>query len=400
MARLIRHFDWSKTDLGPIEAWPQYLRAAVETIVQSPAAMILLSGPGGVMIYNDGYAEIAGLRHPSILGVPVRAGWPEIADFNSNVLRVCLGGQTLTYHNQEFGLLRNNVPETAWFDIYYSPVYDSSGQAQAVMAVIHETTNRVLLEQQRDHAEKALRASNLALRRANADLEQFAFSASHDLKEPLRMVSVYTELLKRKLAGKLDHGTEMLLNYCIEGAGRLDALINDLLEYTRASAEPDADAPAISAESVVEHTLTILAPSILECGAHITVGPLPELKIQSVHLQQIFQNLIGNAIKYRSHRPVRIHVSARNEADIWTFSVEDNGIGIDPIYKDQVFGLFKRLHVSSEYSGTGLGLAICKKLVDRYGGRIWIDSRPNEGSTFCFTLPLAQQPISIAATAT
>ena len=330
----------------------------------------------------------------------MRTGWPEIADFNSNVLRLCLAGQTLTYQDQELVLLRNNVPENAWFDIYYSPVYDPSGEAQAVLAVIQETTNRVLLEQQRDQAEKALRASNLALRRANADLEQFAFSASHDLKEPLRMVSVYSELLKRKLTGKLDHGTEMLLNYCIEGAGRLDALINDLLEYTRASADPEADAPAISAESVVEHTLTILAPSILESGADITVGPLPELKIQSVHLQQIFQNLIGNAIKYRSQRPVRIQVSARDEAGVWTFSVADNGIGIDPIYQDQVFGLFKRLHVSSEYSGTGLGLAICKKLVDRYGGRIWVDSTPDEGCTFYFTLPLAQQAISIAATAT
>ena len=390
LAGLIRHFDWSATDLGPLSSWPQYLRTAVDIVVQSPVPMILLCGSTGIMVYNDGYSEIAGLRHPGMLGGKVLEEWPEIADFNRNVLDVCLAGGTLTYFDQHLTLLRNRVPEQTWFNIYYSPVLDSSGVPEAVLAVVNETTGRVMTEQQRDQAEQSLRSSNQALKHANADLEQFAFSASHDLQEPLRMVTVYSQLLKRKLADKLDTETEILLRHCVEGADRLDRLIKGLLEYTRASSDAISDPPAVSLDDILRHTLGVLRSSIEDSSAAITCNSLPALHIQPIHAQQILQNLISNAIKYRAARPLKIHVAASRGQGNWVFSITDNGIGLDAAYKEQIFGLFKRLHGSSEYSGTGLGLAICRKLVERYCGRIWVDSVLGQGSTFSFTLPLAE----------
>jgi signal transduction histidine kinase len=391
LASLIQNYDWSATDLGAIHTWPLHLIHAVNLIVLSPVPMILLWGPNGIMIYNDGYSEIAGLRHPGILGGRVLEGWPEIADFNANILRVCLAGRTLSYHNQPMVLFRNKVREQAWFNIHYSPVPNLDGHPEGVLAVIRETTEQVLTEELRGRADKALIESNHALKQANADLEQFAFSASHDLQEPLRMVSVYSQLLQRKLAGKLEPESQILLKHCIDGAMRLDNLIKDLLEYTRASSDSITDPPPVDLGSVVEHVLEILRPQLTEVSATVTTDPLPTMRIQAIHGQQIYHNLISNAIKYRSSSPLRLHIGAvQNTEKQWTFHVSDNGIGLDPAYKEQIFGLFKRLHSSSEYSGTGLGLAICKKLVDRYGGRIWVDSKLGTGSTFYFTLPLAE----------
>ncbi len=360
-------------------------------MVLSPVPMILLWGHNGIMIYNDGYSEMAGLRHPGILGGRVLEDWPEIADFNRNILHVCLAGKTLSYHNQPLVLFRNKVREQAWFNIDYSPVPDEDGRPDGVLAVIRETTEQVLTEELRTRADKALIESNHALKQANADLEQFAFSASHDLQEPLRMVSIYSQLLQRKLAGKLEPESQVLLRHCIDGAVRLENLIKDLLEYTRASSDAIADPPPADVNSVVRHVLEILQPQLTEVSAAVTAHQLPTLRIQAIHCQQIFHNLISNAIKYRSQNPLRLDISAvQSKQGHWTFQVADNGIGLDLAYKEQIFGLFKRLHSSSEYSGTGLGLAICKKLVDRYGGRIWVDSKLGEGSTFYFTLPLAE----------
>jgi len=391
LADLIQRHDWAATDLGPISRWPHYLRNAVDLILLSPVPMILLWGKSGIMIYNDGYAEICGLRHPSILGGKVLEGWPEIAEFNSNVLRSCLAGKTLSYRDQKMILFRNKVREQAWFDIHYSPVLGSQGEPEGVLAVITETTQKVLSEKLRSRGAQALLTANQALKQANADLEQFAFSASHDLQEPLRMVSIYSQLLQRKLSGKLDAETEVLLRHCMEGAMRLDNLMQDLLEYTRASSDAIDSPQPVPLEAIVQHVISILQPGLQEAGATVTTDPLPALRIQAIHAQQIFHNLISNAVKYRSARPLQLHIGAEQGAGgHWTLAVSDNGIGLDPAYNEQIFGLFKRLHSSSEYSGTGLGLAICKKLADRYGGRIWVESIPGEGSTFRFTLPLAE----------
>jgi PAS domain S-box-containing protein len=241
-------------------------------------------------------------------------------------------------------------------------------------------------------AREALARSNDELRRANADLEQFAYSASHDLKEPLRMVAIYSQILQRKYGQKLDVNANEYLRTVLTGAQRMDKLVHDLLAYTRSSAPADSSEPisSVDAEAVFEQAVTNLSQSIEESGATIEKGALPPLRVMEVHLLQLFQNLIENAIKYRGNTPPQIRVQAtrEKEQDLWRICVDDNGIGIAPEYRDQVFGIFKRLHPSEHYSGTGIGLAICQRLVLRYGGRIWVESEgEGKGSTFCFTLP-------------
>jgi PAS domain S-box-containing protein len=225
------------------------------------------------------------------------------------------------------------------------------------------------------------------LRRANEGLEQFAFSASHDLQEPLRSVKIYSELLAKRHADTIGEEAQQFITNVRNGATRMEMLIRDLLTYTQATKfeEPQE---TIDANEALNSALANLASSVLESGAKISADPLPSLHVHGMHLQQLFQNLIGNAIKYRSpERSLTVHVAAERRSAQWIFTVSDNGIGIDPEYKENIFGLFKRLHTSDEYSGTGIGLAICHRIVDRYHGRIWVESEPGRGSTFRFELP-------------
>ena len=225
------------------------------------------------------------------------------------------------------------------------------------------------------------------LRRANDDLEQFAYSVSHDLQEPLRSVSIYSELLIRRCADRLDGEAQELLRYLAEGAARMEALVGDLLEYTRV-VKLDVSTDKTDANSVLATVLSNLAETMVGLDAKVISGELPEVRASSVHLQQILQNLISNALRYRGREPPVVHVDAtQHDGGYALFSVKDNGIGFEPQFKEQIFGLFKRLHTSKEYPGTGLGLAICRRIVERYRGRIWAESTPGEGSTFYFTLP-------------
>jgi signal transduction histidine kinase len=237
-----------------------------------------------------------------------------------------------------------------------------------------------------------LRNVEAALRSANENLEQFAFSASHDLKEPLRALKVYSELLTRELNGNPRPEIQKYIEYIHGGASRMENLVADLLAYTGATAF-EQPAETIDANEVLQNTISDLANTVAEAGARITADPLPSVRVHYTHLQQLLQNLIGNAIKYRSpHRPPEIHLSAGVRDGSWVFTVRDNGIGIDPEYKEKIFGLFKRLHNTNEYSGTGIGLAICKRIIDRYQGQIWVESEPGNGSTFHFTLPVWPAP--------
>jgi PAS domain S-box-containing protein len=228
------------------------------------------------------------------------------------------------------------------------------------------------------------------LRHANYDLEQFAFSASHDLQEPLRSIKIYSELLSRRHGNLINEEANTFLNFVKDGATRMEMLVRDLLSYTRASAVEHPD-ELVDANAAFAAALTNLTGAISETGATVTSASLPTVLAHSLHLQQLFQNIIGNAIKYRSpDRTPAVHVAARKQNGFWTFSISDNGIGIEPQYKENIFGLFKRLHTADQYSGTGIGLAICRRIVDRYGGRIWVDSEPGEGSTFRFTIPAGE----------
>ncbi len=236
---------------------------------------------------------------------------------------------------------------------------------------------------------EALRRSNSELKRLNEDLNQFAYSASHDLREPLRMVSIYTQFLGRKLSGDLDgEGTEFL-EHILKGAERMEALVRDLLAYTQASEPNEAMDSRVDGNEALRRAIANLDAGIKESGVKITPSSLPTVNILEVHLTQVLQNLIGNAVKYRREAALEITIEAVCEGEMWRFSVEDNGIGIEEEYKEQIFGVFKRLHTSEEYPGTGIGLAICQRIVQRAGGRIWVESEPGRGSTFFFTLPAA-----------
>jgi len=225
------------------------------------------------------------------------------------------------------------------------------------------------------------------LRRANEDLQQFAYSASHDLQEPIRNVTVYSEIVAKRYHDLLDADGRQFLGFLVEGGRRLAKLIDDLLAYTRAGVIEAGDLTPKDSSAALHDAISSLSEAIRESGATVTQDLLPVVYMGEAHLQQVFQNLIGNALKYRKEEAPRIHVSVRRNGSAWCFSVQDNGIGIDPQYKEKIFGVFKRLHRDPKYSGTGIGLAICQRVVELYGGRIWVESEIGKGATFFFTIP-------------
>jgi light-regulated signal transduction histidine kinase (bacteriophytochrome) len=225
------------------------------------------------------------------------------------------------------------------------------------------------------------------LKRSNDDLQHFAYVASHDLQEPLRMVASYTQLLARRYKGRLDSDADEFIAFAVDGCHRMQGLIHDLLAYSRAGTNGKAICE-VSAEDALNEALTNLRVTIEESNAIVTHDSLPAIRTDDTQLAQVFQNLVGNAIKYRSVDIPRVHVSATNNGrNEWIFSVKDNGLGIDPQYFERIFILFQRLHGRNEFEGTGIGLAICKKIVDRLGGRIWVESQTGKGSAFYFALP-------------
>jgi signal transduction histidine kinase len=236
-------------------------------------------------------------------------------------------------------------------------------------------------------ADDLLRRSNEELRMANADLEQFAFSASHDLQEPLRQVAVYSQLLQRQFGAELEDKALDYLGFCVEGAQRMAMLIDDLLAYCQAGRAESNSTQLVDVNAVLENVTKTLGMAIAETGAVLTISPMPRVYTEEVPLTQVFQNLVSNAIKYRSDKAPAIAIRATRDDSSWLFAVEDNGIGIEPEFRSQIFGIFKRLHDRAAYPGTGIGLAICQKIVERFGGRIWVESQPGRGSTFFFTLP-------------
>ncbi|MBI5630548.1 MAG: HAMP domain-containing protein [Elusimicrobia bacterium] len=225
------------------------------------------------------------------------------------------------------------------------------------------------------------------LARSNSDLEQFAYVASHDLQEPLRKVASYAELLARRHRGRLDPEADKFIDYILGGVARMRALIVDLLTYSRAG-RLERGFSRVDTGVVLNGVLENLEATIRESGAEISHGPLPSVAADSVEMTQLFGNLVGNAIKFRGPSPPRVRVECEARAQEWLFSVRDNGIGIDPRYAEQIFVIFKRLHARSEYPGTGIGLALAKKIVERAGGRIWVESQLGRGSVFYFTWPM------------
>jgi light-regulated signal transduction histidine kinase (bacteriophytochrome) len=240
---------------------------------------------------------------------------------------------------------------------------------------------------ERKRAEEHLVKMVAELKRSNDELQQFAYVASHDLQEPLRMVASFTQLLASRYKGRLDSDADEFIAFAVDGCNRMQRLIQDLLIYSRAGTSGKTLCAA-STEGALQAALTNLRTTIGESGAVVTHDHLPTITTDGAQLTQIFQNLVGNAIKYHSAEVAHVHVSAaKNEGREWIFSVRDNGLGIAPQYFEKIFILFQRLHGQNEFKGTGIGLAVSKKLVERLGGRIWVESQPGKGSTFYFSLP-------------
>ncbi len=283
-------------------------------------------------------------------------------------------------------------------DIPVVLVSGSLGELKAVECIKQGAADYVLkdhLPRLSESVRRALRDQKLRaehrqsledLARSNRDLEQFAYVASHDLQEPLRMVATYTQLLAERYQGKLDENAGKYIHYALEGALRMQTLVQDLLAFSRVGRQ-EVVFRTVECKTVVDVALTNLQAAIRESGAEITCEPLPALVADGSQLAQVFQNLIGNAIKFHGQAIPVIRVSAEKQRREWIFSVADNGIGIAPEHAELVFAIFKRLHTRAEYPGSGIGLAICQKIIERHGGRIWLESELGQGSTFKFALP-------------
>jgi PAS domain S-box-containing protein len=269
----------------------------------------------------------------------------------------------------EWQINRIQLPEGGWGVVCYFRDISAAVSARMVIA----------------ESESELRRTNDELRRSNEDLNQFAFAASHDLQEPLRMITSYSQMLVKGYHEQPDGEASLCVKFITEGTRRMRELLAGLLAYTQVSQDP-REAESVNLNLVFQKEVEDLKTAIEESGAVVTCDALPIIKGQEAHFRQLFQNLIGNALKYRAERQPRIHVGLSKNPDAWRFSVADNGIGIDPEYHQNIFGVFKRLH-GREIAGTGIGLAICQRVVERYGGRIWVESEVDRGSTFYFTLP-------------
>jgi PAS domain S-box-containing protein len=267
--------------------------------------------------------------------------------------------------------------------LYNAAVYrDERGETAGVFAAARDISER-------KRAEEALAKYAADLQRSNADLQQFAYVASHDLQEPLRTMASFTQLLERRYKARLDSDADEFIAFIVGGARRMQTLIDDLLAYSRIQTQARGWAET-DCEAVLATAMENLERSIQEAGGMVTHGPLPRILADEGQLCQVLQNLVANALKFRGDNPPRIHVSAERLDGEWRFSVRDNGIGIEPESAERIFVIFQRLHTTAEYPGTGIGLAIAKRIVERHGGRIWVESRPGEGADFRFTIPIKE----------
>ena len=272
-----------------------------------------------------------------------------------------------------------------WWDVVISPINGPDGNVDRLLAVSRDITER-------KKAEDELRKLAAELERSNSDLQQFAYIVSHDLQEPLRVASMFIKLFEKRYKNTIDKKAEELISYAVDSIGRMSVLIKDLLEYSKVETKGKALAP-INFSVALEQAVFNLHVAIELSGAKLTYDLLPTVMADATQISSLFQNLIGNSIKYRGKERPEIHISADKKGDEWLFSVRDNGIGIDSQYFEKIFDVFRRLHTREKYDGTGIGLAICKKIVERHGGKIRVESEPDKGSTFYFTIPDRQGDI-------
>ena len=353
-------------------------RSQLASIVESSEdAIVSKSLDGTIRTWNQSATRLFGYAPEEVIGRPVTILIPADHHDEEPVILARLSRGERIAHYETVRLRKDGTLVDVSLSV--SPIRDASGRIVGGAKILRDISERKRAEQQ-----LAERAERLA--QSNEELEQFAYVASHDLQEPLRMVSSYTQLLARRYQDKLDDNAREFIQYAVDGATRMRVLINDLLAYSRLDTR-SANVVPTSSQASLELSLANLRLAVDESQAAVTHGPLPTVVADPVQLTQLFQNLVGNALKFRGAEPPRVHVSAERSDDDWVFAVRDNGIGIDPSYGERIFVIFQRLHGRTEYPGTGIGLAICKKIVERHGGRIWLDVASGPGATFRFTLP-------------
>jgi PAS domain S-box-containing protein len=340
-------------------------------------AMFMIDPQGILISWNMGVEQLIGYsekewlgRHASIIFTPAEKA-AEVCDAEMRLAQEAGSATDIRWHRHQNG-------SEFFANGYMNAVRDEAGALIGYSKILSDETARKQLQD--------------SLTESNSALEQFAQVASHDLQEPLRTMSAYAQLLSRNYAGKLDADADRIMEFLLSASIRMSALVQDLLAYARLTTEEERPV-SVALDEDLEAALTHLGQAIVESGASVTHDPMPTLRVDRGQMVRLFQNLVGNAVKYR-HRdraPV-IHISAEQKDSEWVISISDNGIGFEPKYASAIFEPFKRLHSATEYPGTGVGLAICRRIVQAHRGRIWADSRPGEGTTFCFTLPAESPP--------
>jgi PAS domain S-box-containing protein len=344
----------------------------------APIGKALVAPDGRWLQVNHALCEIVGYAEPELLATSFQAiTHPDDLEADLGYVRRMLADEIRVYQMEKRYFHKQG--HVVWILLSVSLVRDAQGQPLYFISQIQDITQRKRMEEE-------LRQTAADLERSNTELAQFAYVASHDLQEPLRAVAGCVQLLQENYQNKLDASAHELIAHAVDGATRMQTLINDLLAYARVDTQ-DKPLQETDCAVILKGVLANLSVAIQDSGAVVTYDPLPTLLADPTQLAQVFQNLLSNALKFRGERPPAIHIGVEHREGEWVFAVRDNGIGIEPRYFERIFGIFQRLHTRRTYPGTGIGLAICKKIVERHGGRMWVASTPGQGATFFFTLP-------------
>lgn len=367
------------TDITGLKTAEEELRKLSLAVEQSPAAVIITDLDGKIEYANPRFEETSGYKAKDVIGRNPRflkSGHTSTDQYEQLWESIASGKEWRgEFHNI------NRKGEFYWEQASISPIKTDDGRTTHYLAVKEDITLRKAYEEN-------LRSSVTKLRHSNTELERFAYVASHDLQEPLRTVASYVQLLRRKYKDKLDGEAQEYIDFAVDGSKRMSQLLKDLLAYSRVGTE-DKNFTDVDCVASLNVALGNLGSAITKSEATLNIGSLPNVEGDAVQLSQLFQNIVGNAIKYRSHdRPLIVDITAEEVDGEWVFMVKDNGIGIDPKHFDRIFTIFQRLHLQEEYDGTGIGLALCERIIWRHEGRIWLESVPGEGSTFYFSLPV------------